>query len=343
MSESADKRTVLLAILVVIFGSYALKVTVSVTLPLVFGVFLVCLFWPLQARLSALTKDGLAALVNVLLFLGLAVGFGFALWAIADLTRNTLQGRMGAIQDTAQGIREWASGLGVELGGSGSEMSEYVKRIGKSGLELVAGFTLTVAFLGLGLYETRDYREKLDGETRSDRWPAVVRNIALQMRRYFLVRTGIGALTGVACALGSLAIGLELWWLWGVLNFLLNYIPTLGSIIGVVPPVLFAIVQGGGDPMLPILAFAVVGGVQLVMGNWIDPLVQGKYLSLSPVVVLFSVVFWGWVWGIVGALIGVPLTVLVVLVAREFDSTRWIAGFLADGSGEGSEDEAAEA
>ena len=124
-------------------------------------------------------------------------------------------------------------------------------------------------------------------------------------------------------------IGLELWWLWGLLNFLLNYIPTLGSFLGVIPPALFALVQFDGDWSMVLAAVGVVGGVQLVMGNWIDPLVQGKALELSPLVVLFTVTFWGWVWGVAGALIAVPLTVLIALVCAESERTRWIAILLA--------------
>jgi len=322
-----ERKTVLLAILVVIASAFALKHTAGVTLPLAFGIFLVCLFWPLQKVMVKKLPSGVATVLNVLLFLAVAAGFGLALRWIVDLTYDGLEGRMDTIERALEKVEAWLAGVGVELGGGGG--SEYLERLGKTGFEVAGGFTLTVAFLGLGLHEVRGYEEKLANETTEEKWPAVVSNIALQMRRYFLVRTGIGALTGALCSLGSFAIGLELWWLWGVLNFLLNYIPTLGSIIGVVPPFLYALVQSGGDPAFAIGAFAVVGGVQLVMGNWVDPLVQGKYLSLSPLVVLFSVVFWGWVWGVVGALIGVPLTILVVLLTREFESTDWIATFLA--------------
>ncbi|MAQ14063.1 MAG: hypothetical protein CMN30_04610 [Sandaracinus sp.] len=330
-SQPIDRKTVLLAILVVIVSAFALKYSLTVTLPLAFGVFLVCLFWPLQKAMAKVLPRGVAVVTNVLLFLAITTGFAVALWAIAKTTRAELEGQMDTIDHTIASVKEWAAGYGVDLGGGG-DTTDMARRLGKSAIDLIGGFTLTTAFLGLGLYETRDYEAKLEKRTAREGWSGRVENIAAQMRRYFMVRTGIGAITGVACALGSLAIGLDLWWLWGVLNFLLNYIPTLGSIIGVVPPVLFALVQGGGDPMLPILAFSVVGGVQLVMGNWVDPLVQGKYLALSPLVVLLSVVFWGWVWGIVGALIGVPLTLLIVLLTREFQPTEWIAAFLADGS-----------
>jgi predicted PurR-regulated permease PerM len=73
-----------------------------------------------------------------------------------------------------------------------------------------------------------------------------------------------------------------------------------------------------------------VGGVQFIMGQYIDPLLQGKYLALSPLVVLLSVTFWGWLWGVAGAFIGVPLTIGIVIACNHFERTRWIATLLAD-------------
>ena len=142
-----------------------------------------------------------------------------------------------------------------------------------------------------------------------------------------------GCGTGVGTGLAAWAVGLEFALLWGVLNFLLNYIPTLGSILAIIPPVLFGLVQGGWQ--LGLLALAAVGGVQLVMGAFVDPRLQGHYLRLSPLVVLLSVAFWEWLWGIPGAFIGVPLTVGLVIALARFDSTRWIAVLLSDVDEEG--------
>jgi predicted PurR-regulated permease PerM len=81
---------------------------------------------------------------------------------------------------------------------------------------------------------------------------------------------------------------------------------------------------------MALLVLLGVGGVQFVMGQYIDPLLQGKYLALSPLVVLLSVTFWGWLWGVAGAFIGVPLTIGIVITCRHFERTRWIATLLAE-------------
>ena len=107
-----------------------------------------------------------------------------------------------------------------------------------------------------------------------------------------------------------------------------HHIPTVGSIVATVVPVLFALLQFESAGMAAAVLGG-LGGIQIVMGLWIDPLVQGKYLSLSPLVVLLSVTFWGWVWGIPGAFISVPLTIVVVIACRQSRETAWIARLLA--------------
>lgn len=325
---------VLLAVLVMVVVTFALKETASVTLPLAFAIFLIALHWPLQRRLTKVLPRGLAVVISVLVFAAVVSGFTWALLESADEVKDNAHKYQPQLEETVSSVRAWLAERGVEVGAAGG--SDLIKGFAKSGsralFDFIGGAVLVIAFLGLGLLEVPSFKRKLETSTSSRRgnehWPSVVRRIGTQFQRYVVVRTGIGAITGVGCGAGAAIIGLDFWYIWGILNFLLNYIPTLGSIIGVVPPTLFALFQGG--PEFALLTLAVVGGVQLVMGNWIDPLLQGKYLQLSPLVVLVSVTFWGWVWGIPGALIGVPLTIGVVLITREFDSTRWIAMMLAD-------------
>jgi predicted PurR-regulated permease PerM len=124
-------------------------------------------------------------------------------------------------------------------------------------------------------------------------------------------------------------MGLDFAFVWGVLAFLLNYIPTIGSAVAVIPPTLFSLVQFDslGRPLAVLLGMVLL---QIVFGNYVDPLIEGRLLALSPMVVLASVVFWGWVWGVPGALLGVPITIGIVIAADHFPKTRWIARMLAE-------------
>jgi len=330
--EPRSVRDHLLAILTVIAVGFALKATSAVTLPLAFGLFLACLMWPVMRLLAKAAPRGVAATGATLVFLGVVVAFFKGLYELGEVVADRLSRSGARLEQTAAELQAWGSSMGISLDGA-SGGAGWLERGGKIGVEGLAGAFLVIAFLSLALFEAREARIKVERASRSAartrRILAVTDRVSVQFRRYFLVRTLVGAITGVGCAFGAWAIGLELWWLWGILNFLLNYIPTIGSVIGVVPPALYALVQFQGDWAMAGAAIGVVGGVQLIMGNWIDPLMQGKALELSPLVVLFSVAFWGWIWGVAGALIGVPLTVLVVLVTREHPKTRWIAILLA--------------
>jgi AI-2 transport protein TqsA len=315
-------------VLAVIWG---LKLTSSVSLPLAFGLFLVAVTWPIYRFGTRWLPRGIAALVTLGVFLGVVYGITAALYESAEeLAESSSQysQRFGEISDE---LRSTAAGYGLQMpdpDSAAKSLRSGAMRLSKGAVGFFGGAVLVCAYLLLGLLEVSDYGKKVGRSRRqSERWKRVADRVAKDFQRYVAVRTLIGILTGVAVTIGCWIIGLDLALMWGLVNFLLNYIPTLGSIVAIVPPVLFALATE--DATTALLAAGVIGGIQLVMGNWIDPLIQGRYLKLSPLVVLFSVVFWGWVWGIAGAFIGVPLTLVIVLVCREFASTRWIAILLA--------------
>ncbi|WP_347091167.1 AI-2E family transporter [Sphingomonas parapaucimobilis] len=156
----------------------------------------------------------------------------------------------------------------------------------------------------------------------------VSEEISGQVRRYLGTTLATSILTGVASALWSWMTGLELALVWGILNFLLNFVPVIGNIVGIVPPVLFAFVQFGGWQM-PALVFVGFVILQKTISNVVYPLLQGKQLSLSPLAIIIAMTFWSWVWGIAGALIAVPLTAAIVIICGQFDRSRWIAKLLS--------------
>lgn len=110
---------------------------------------------------------------------------------------------------------------------------------------------------------------------------------------------------------------------WGLLAFVLNYIPTIGSVIAAVPAVLVALLQLGAGPAIGMAAVYLT--VNMVIGNFVDPIVIGRQLRLSPLIVLMSLVFWGWVWGLTGAFLSVPLTIAVRIVLEHTGSLTRIA------------------
>lgn len=157
----------------------------------------------------------------------------------------------------------------------------------------------------------------------------VMRRINKSVQQYLGLKTLISLLTGVLVAISLALLQAPFPFLWGLLAFLLNFIPNIGSIIAGIPPVLITLFDSGSimKTMLVAISFVVI---QTVVGNFIEPKVLGKGLDLSPLVVLLSLLFWGWLWGIPGMLLSVPLTAALKISLEQFDSTKPIAIILGD-------------
>ena len=158
---------------------------------------------------------------------------------------------------------------------------------------------------------------------------AELSKFAESMQRYIALKTIISLATGVFIAIALIIIGVDFPLLWGLLAFLLNYIPTIGSILASIPPILLALIQpnlGLGSAIIVSIIYLVVNNV---IGGFIEPRTMGKGLGISPLVVFLSVVFWGWVLGPIGMLLSVPLTMSVKIYLESRDHTRWIAVMLS--------------
>jgi len=141
--------------------------------------------------------------------------------------------------------------------------------------------------------------------------------------RYLGFKTLVSIATGTCAGLLTWSIGLDFPLLWAMLAFLLNYVPTIGSIIAAVPAVLLALVQlGPGAAGATAMGFA---AINVVFGNFIEPRLMGYGVGISPLVVFVGLIFWGWVFGPVGMLLSVPLTMTLKLALESDERTRWIA------------------
>jgi predicted PurR-regulated permease PerM len=156
--------------------------------------------------------------------------------------------------------------------------------------------------------------------------------------RYLGIKTLISMATGFSAWFLTSIIGLDFALLWGMLAFLLNYVPTIGSIIAAVPAVLLALVQlGVGDATATLIGFVVIN---VVFGTIIEPRWMGYGVGISPLIVFTGLIFWGWVFGPVGMLLSVPLTMTLKLALESDSRTRWVAILL--GSERDAEHELAE-
>ena len=160
---------------------------------------------------------------------------------------------------------------------------------------------------------------------------AIIASIRGSMERYMWVQTVMSLLDTVLTFATLRLIGLDNALFWAFLIFFLNFIPTVGSIVAVALPTAFAVVQF--PSVIPVIEVAFgVGFWQFAIGNFVQPRLTGESLNLSTVIVLFALTVWGVMWGIAGAFLSSPLTVMLMIVLAQFPDTKWIAIMLsADG------------
>ncbi len=171
----------------------------------------------------------------------------------------------------------------------------------------------------------------LDGHAgRIARVRHVVSRINADIRTYLWVKTLLSVVTGAVSWLVMKAVGLDLAEFWAVLIFFLNFIPTIGSILGIVFPALLTLAQFA-EPLVPfVMVTALLGVTQIVTGNVVEPRMMGRTLKLSPLVILLALALWGSLWGVIGMFLSVPITVIALIIFAQFRQTRPIAILLSD-------------
>ena len=180
---------------------------------------------------------------------------------------------------------------------------------------------LTVIFI---LAEATSFPHKLSAIlTNPERGRVYFSDFTRNLNNYIAIKTTMSAITGIVVTLFLSLLGVDFPILWGLLAFLLNFVPNIGSVIAAIPPVLLAYVQlDGWSATIIIFGFLIIN---IVIGSFIEPRYLGKGLGLSPLVVFISLVFWGWVLGPIGMLLSVPLTITAKLALEANPNTNWIA------------------
>jgi AI-2 transport protein TqsA len=149
---------------------------------------------------------------------------------------------------------------------------------------------------------------------------------ANDMKHYMIIKTLISLATGILVAVWLYILGVDYPILWGFLAFLLNYIPNIGSVVAAIPPVILAFIQLGLGSAVMVAAGYIV--VNFLIGNVIEPRLMGRKLRLSTLVVFLSLIFWGGLLGLVGAILSIPLTMTLKFAFESNEKTRWIAMLL---------------
>jgi AI-2 transport protein TqsA len=185
---------------------------------------------------------------------------------------------------------------------------------------------LTVVFLLIEASTLPAKLRAMPGNTEARR--RRLKQITDDIRRYMVIKTWVSLLTGGLVTLLLLLLGVDYALMWGLLAFILNFVPNIGSLIAAIPAVLLTLLELGVAPAI----YAALGylAINSVVGNIVEPRMMGRGLGLSTLVVFISLVFWGWVLGPVGMVLSVPLTMIVKIYLESSESTQWIAILLGD-------------
>ena len=319
----------LAAFVIVVTG---MKLASPLLVPFLLAIFISIL---VAAPFDWLQRKGLPASLALLVVLAVLV---FVMIVVGTLIGSSVQEFTGTfpeyearLKEMLQGVVDWLGSLGIHTSRDllssyadpGKAMKLAANLLGSMGGMLTNSFMIliTVVFI---LLEAASFPVKWR-VAREDADESLARfsDTASIINKYMGIKVLTSLGTGVAVIILLSLIGVDYPVLWGVLAFLLNFIPNIGSIIAAVPPVLLALVQLGVTQ-----AALVAGGflvINTVIGNFLEPRYMGKGLGLSTLVVFLSLVFWGWVLGPVGMLLSVPLTIAVKIALEVRPNTRWMA------------------
>jgi len=192
-------------------------------------------------------------------------------------------------------------------------------------------FTVLLYLLFLLLEEPifpKKLKEMYPDEKKHKHMNELISKIDHSIGNYIALKTLTSLLTGFLSYIALLSIGVDAPIFWAFLIFILNFIPTIGSLIATTFPAMFAILQFG-EFTPGILVLTIVGAIQMIVGNIIEPRLMGNTLNISPLVVFLTLAIWGVIWGISGMLLSVPITVILIIIMSEFPGTKPFAILLS--------------
>ncbi len=332
-----DKRFLKIAVgvIVLFLVGIVLKAARSVLYPFILAIFISYVIEPAIGFLLKLKIPKSAVIALILLgALVLLLSIGVLIYSsgktlAADLPRfeKRLTELAGMLEKSSGGIplklRVAALLEKVNLEG----VASFVKAVVGPFVDLVTKLFLLFLFLAFILAGRGKGTAKLLaalGPARSAEVLWAIGNINLQVRRYLGIKTVMSLINGVTVWVVLEIFGVEFALLFGFLAFILNFIPNIGSLVAAVLRVGFAYFQFG-SPWVPLWILVITVGLDTIMGSLVEPRIMGKGLGLSPLVVLFSLLFWGWLWGVPGIVMAIPLVAVVKIVCQNVPALRPIA------------------
>lgn len=323
-----------------------MKAAASILVPFLVAVFLSIIagplvFWLKNYRVPA----GLAVAIVVVLLISILTLIGAFVGSSLNRFLEVLPSYEIRLEQEISGLVAWLEARGVDVPDEGifqwfapaSAMGVVASLLTSVGgmLTNTLLILLTVVFI---LLEASSFPGKVRAAfVKPEATLEGFTEFATKLNQYVAIKTAISLATGIAVASWNSAWGIDFALLWGLSAFLLNYIPTLGSIFASIPSVLLALLQfGPGTAVLVALGYV---AINLALGSFLEPRFLGRGLGLSTLVVFLSLVIWAWVLGPVGMLLSVPLTMTLKIGLESSEKTRWIGVLLGPEAVGGEEHE----
>jgi predicted PurR-regulated permease PerM len=329
------------AIFVILFG---IRGSASIINPILLAAVITITVLPIPSRLTRRGVPGWLALVPsilmVVLLLGLVIATVF--FSITKLTTELPTYMASASQQASADLLSTTdTETSIEIEQVTTSLGSIAQSLLASVMDLLVQFGLALAIfffmISAAMALPTPSRLGLDpGASQFGRVAVLTEDV----RKYMTVLTGVNFLVGVGDTIFLMFLGVDYALLWGLLAWFMGYIPSIGFIIALIPPVLMAYAQYGLQTALVVLAGYILinGGVQ----NFYQPKVMGQRLKISPVVVFVGLFIWGYLLGGIGAILAVPMTLLVLIIMENFEGTRPLA-ILMRYTGEEKEEERKEA
>ena len=309
----------------------------SILAPVAFSLFVVAIVWPLQRALETRIPRLFALVATLAVTLLVVTVLGYLIvWAFGTVGRWLIDNAL-RLQALYMQWTDWLEEHGILVTSllvenfNAGWLIRAVQEIGGRLHGLTTFVVIAFVFTALGLLEVDIAGKNIESLGNKEAARTILQasmQIAAKFQRYMLVRSAMSVLTGLVVWAFALLAGLELATAWGLIAFVLNYIPFIGPLVATVFPTLFALVQFGSWQLAAIV-FLGLNVIQFLIGSYLEPRIAGAALSMSPFLVLFAVFFWAFLWGLPGAFIGVPIVIACLTLCEQRESTRWIAALLS--------------
>ncbi|WP_280540263.1 AI-2E family transporter [Chromohalobacter sp. 11-W] len=325
-----------LASLVIIVGG--MQAGADLLIPILLSLFIAVIC---TSPVHWLHERGLGMRLSVLATLLILGVLMTLLGALLGNSFTTFMDALPKLQDQLQEhyltVLRWLAGQGISIDPKGvselfdaSRATDWVPVFLGSVGNLLSQSVVIMLLVIFMLFETLDFRNKVS-QALLNPAPSLKRftEFSRNLKRYLAIKTVISLVTGVLVWGTCMVIGVDFALLWGTLAFCLNYIPNIGSALAAVPAVLLTLAMPEGGPFKAMLLAGAYLAINFLMGNIIEPRVMGRTMGLSTLVAFLSLVVWGWIFGPVGMLLSVPLTMTLKIALDSHPETRWLAKLLS--------------